>query len=69
MQNWRRALGTILIAIPILFLLALIPVGVVLGSLGMDIHFTSKSAAHIVIFCFVIVMWGCVFAGTRLRRA
>jgi hypothetical protein len=68
MRSWRRAAGTLLIAIPLLVLLALLPLCVLLGSLGMDIHFTSKAAAYIGISCFMVAMCGCVFAGIRLRR-
>jgi hypothetical protein len=49
-RGWRRPIGTLLILTPLLVLTGLGLLGVLLGSMGMDIHWTSKAAFYVAIF-------------------
>jgi hypothetical protein len=68
MRRWRRALGTLLILTPLLVHIAYGLFGVLLGSMGMDIHWTSKGASYVAITCSVLLLGACVVAGVKLRN-
>ena len=69
MRRWRRTIGTFLILTPLLFLIGGGLLGVLLGSMGMDIHWTSKGAFYVAITCSIVLLCGCVMAGIRLRKS
>lgn len=68
-MGWRRTIGTVLLLTPlwgfILFTLA----GILLGSLGMDIHWTSNKVAYMGWTMLVLAFSACVMAGVKLRRS
>jgi hypothetical protein len=68
-RGWRRPIGTLLILTPLLVLTGLGLLGVLLGSMGMDIHWTSKAAFYVAMTCSIVLFCGCVMAGIRLRRS
>jgi protein-S-isoprenylcysteine O-methyltransferase Ste14 len=69
MQRWRTVTGTLLILMPLLLLLALPLLGVLFGSLGMDIHWTSTMSYYATMTCIVLMLCACVMAGVHLRRS
>jgi len=64
----RRVIGTLLILSPLFVLMAFPFFGVLLGSMGMDIHWTSKRASYIAMAFSIFVLCACVMAGVHLRR-
>jgi hypothetical protein len=42
--------------------------GVPLGSMGMDVHWTSKEAPYIAGTCVVLLVCACMAAGLNLRQ-
>jgi hypothetical protein len=68
-RGWRTAIGTLLILTPLLVPIGLGLPGVLLGSMGMDIHWTSKAAFYVAITCSIPLLCGCVMAGIRLRKS
>jgi len=68
MQGWRRAVRTLLLWTPlgIFFLLGLS--GVLLGSMGVDVHWTSKEAPYVITTCVVLLVCACAAAGLKLRK-
>jgi hypothetical protein len=68
MRRWRRALGTLLILTPLMALIAYGLSRVLLGSMGIDIHWTSKGASYIAMTCSVLLLCACVVAGVQLRN-
>jgi hypothetical protein len=69
MRRWRRTIGTFLILTPLLFLIGGGFLGVLLGSMGMDIHWTSKAASYVAIMCSVLLLCACVATGFQLRKS
>jgi hypothetical protein len=67
-NTMRRVIGTLLILSPLFAFTAFACLGVLLGSMGMDIHWTSKGASCITIACSIFALGACVMAGVRLRR-
>ncbi|WP_433967684.1 hypothetical protein [Tunturiibacter gelidiferens] len=62
-------IGTLLVAIPLLILAAIPLFCVLLGSLGMDIHWNgSKVHFYVAMLCVVLTLFACFFTGFRLRR-
>jgi hypothetical protein len=60
--------GTMLMLGPVLLLLAMSLLGVVLGSLGMDIHWNgSRLLLCVIVACLAIALCSCFIAGWRLR--
>jgi protein-S-isoprenylcysteine O-methyltransferase Ste14 len=69
MKKSRKVAGGFLILTPLVVVVALPFVGVLLGSLGMDIHWNaSKTLFYIAIVCFVLMLLVCLKAGVRIRR-
>jgi hypothetical protein len=68
MPGWRRIIGTALILAPLIILVLLIPLGVMLGAMGMDVHWTSKRDAYIGWTCIALIVCTCIVVGLRLRR-
>jgi hypothetical protein len=69
MNKWRKVAGTFLILTPMVVVIALPFIGVLLGSLGMDIHWNgSKALFYIAVVCVVLMLFACFGAGVRLRR-
>jgi hypothetical protein len=69
MQKWRRVIGTLLILTPLVLLLALILLAILLGSMGMDIHWTSKGRFYVTTACTFLTLCACIIAGVHLRRS
>ncbi len=44
MAQWRLWVGMLLILLPLLCLAVMVALGILLGSMGMDIHWKSKAA-------------------------
>ena len=70
MQGWRKAFGTLLLWTPFLILSLFCLSGVLLGSMGMDIHihWTSKASPYIAATCAVLLVCSCVVVGLKLRK-
>jgi fatty acid desaturase len=68
MQRWRRPLGTLLIWTPMLALGFRVFTGILLGSMGMDIHFNSKAVSYVAIAFTILILIAFVAVGFRLRR-
>jgi hypothetical protein len=66
MRRWRRVIGTLLILAPLFVLICSGLLGVLLGSMGMDIHWTSKAAFYVAITSPVLLLCTCVATGIRL---
>jgi hypothetical protein len=66
--RWRRPIGTLLILTPLLALSSCAFTGILLGSMGIDIHFNSKAASYVAITCTFLVLLACVATGIRLRK-
>jgi hypothetical protein len=64
----RRVIGTLLILSPLFALMAFAFFGVLLGSMGMDIHWTSRVNSYVTIGCSVLALCACVMAGIHLWR-
>jgi hypothetical protein len=64
----RKVIGTLLILSPLFVLMAYAFFGVLLGSMGMDIHWTSKMASYVTTGCSIVALCACVIAGIHLRR-
>jgi hypothetical protein len=69
MQKWRSVTGTLLILMPLLLLFAFPLLGILFGSLGMDIHWTSKLSFYLTMTCAVLILCICVATGIHLRRS
>ena len=68
MKRWRRAVGTLLLWNPlVIFVLFGLSV-VLLGSMGMDVHWTSKEAPYIAGTCVTLLVCACMAAGLKLRQ-
>jgi hypothetical protein len=65
----RQALGVLFVLLPLL-LLAVFPFsGILLGSLGVDIHWNaSRASGYAVAFCIVLLLCVSLFVGWRLLR-
>ncbi len=68
MRGWRRAFGTLLVLTPLLVLVGLGLLAVLLGSMGMDIHWTSKGPFYVTATSGVLILCACVMAGVHLRK-
>jgi hypothetical protein len=69
-RGWGRPIGTLLILTPLLVLIGLGLLDVLLGSMGMDIHWTSSKAAfYVAMTCSILLLCGRVMAGIRLRKS
>ena len=61
-------IGTMLILMPFCLVLAVALLGIMLGSLGMDIHWHgSRTLLYLMLLCMVLLLFACVIAGIRLR--
>ena len=69
MRRWRRPIGTLLILTPLLVLVGVGLLGVLLGSMGMDIHWTSRGTFYVAAMRSVLILCTCVVAGVHLRRS
>jgi hypothetical protein len=69
MRGWRRAIGTLLILAPLFVLICGGLLEILLGSVGMDIHWTSKAAFYVAITSLVLLLCACVATGIRLRKS
>ena len=67
-NTMRRVIGTLLILSPLFALMAFVFLGVLLGSMGVDIHWTSKGASYIAMAFSIFALCACVMAGVHLRR-
>jgi hypothetical protein len=68
MLSWRRRVGTALLFGPLMVVIVMVPLGALLGSMGMDIHWTSARDAYFGWTCIALIVCGCVVGGIRLRR-
>ena len=69
MRGWRRPIGTLLILTPLLVVVGFGLLGVLLGSMGMDIHWNSRGTFYVATTCCVLILCACVVAGVHLRRS
>jgi hypothetical protein len=67
-NTMRRVIGTVLILSPLFALMAFAFLAVLLGSMGVDIHWTSKGASNIAMAFSIFALCACVMAGVHLRR-
>jgi hypothetical protein len=67
-NTMRRVIGILLILSPLFALMAFAFLGVLLGSMGVDIHWTSKGTSYVAIACFILALCACVMAGVHLRK-
>jgi hypothetical protein len=67
-MGWRRTIGTVLLLTPLWGSILFILTGILLGSMGMDIHWTSNKGAYIGWTTLVLAFSACVMAGVKLRR-
>jgi peptidoglycan/LPS O-acetylase OafA/YrhL len=68
MRRWRKIIGTLLLWTPFLAFGLFSLSGVLLGSMGMDIHWTSDEAPYVAATCAVLLVCACVAAGLKLRK-
>ncbi len=68
MPRLRRFCGTVLLWTPVVVAVFLGFSGLLLGSLGMDVHWTSAKSQFIAATAVVLVVGVCVAAGLRLRK-
>jgi hypothetical protein len=68
-RGWRRPIGTLLILTPLLVMVGLGLLGVLLGSMGMDIHWNSRGTFYVATTCRVLILYACAVAGVHLRRS
>jgi hypothetical protein len=68
MRRWRKAFGTLLILTPLLVLIVFGLSGILLWSMGMDIHWTSRRASYVASTCSVLFLCACLVAGVKLRK-
>jgi hypothetical protein len=65
----RQALGTLFVLLPLLLLAAFPFFGILLGSLGVDIHWNaSRASGYAAAFCVVLLLCVSIFVGWRLLR-
>ena len=69
MRVWRRPIGTLLILMPLFVLVGLGLLGVLLGTVGMDIHWNSRGTFYVATTCSVLILCACVLTGVHLRRS
>jgi uncharacterized integral membrane protein len=69
MARWRVVFGNLLILIPFVVLAGGCLLGVLLGSMGMDIHWTSKMPFYVAAIFGVLIIFVSVISGVRLRRS
>jgi hypothetical protein len=69
MHRWRRSVGTLLLWTPFAIFIFFILFGVLLGSMGIDIHWTSKKSPYIVAICLVMFLGACLAVGRKLRKS
>jgi hypothetical protein len=67
-KTWRSAVARKLAA----YLLAIDrgerSTGILLGSMGMEIHFSSKAVSYVAMASTILILIACVAVGFRLRR-
>jgi uncharacterized membrane protein YcjF (UPF0283 family) len=75
MQEWRRAVGTLLLWTPLVIFVLFVVIfvlfglsGVLQGSMWMYVHWTSKEASYIAATCVVLLVCACVAVGLKLRK-
>ena len=68
-RGWRKPIGTLLILTPLLVLVGLGLLGVLLGSIGMDIHCNSRGTFYVATTCSVLILCAWIVAGVHLRRS
>jgi hypothetical protein len=68
MQGWRRAVRTLLLWTPLVIFFLLGLSGVLQGSMGVDVHWTSKEAPYVITTWVVLLVCVCVAAGLKLRK-
>ena len=69
MWSWRRLVGIVLILTPLIAIVCGALLGILLGSMGMDIHWTSKAASEVTISSAVLVLCACVAGGICLCKS
>jgi hypothetical protein len=67
-MGWRRTIGTVLLLTPLWGSILFILTGILLGSMGMDIRWTSNRGPYIGWTTIVLLVSSCVMAGVKLRR-
>jgi hypothetical protein len=67
-RGWRRPIGTLPILTPLLIMVGLGLLGVLLGSMGMDIHWNSRGTFYVATTCSVLILCACVVAGVSLTK-
>jgi hypothetical protein len=68
MQGLRGAVGTLLLWTPLVIFVLFGLSGVLLGSMGMDVHWTSKEAPYIAATSVLLLGCACVAVGLKLRK-
>ena len=68
MQGLRGAVGTLLLWTPLVIFVLFGLSGVLLGSMGMDVRWTSKEAPYIAATCVVLLVCACVAAGSQIAK-
>lgn len=58
----------LLILLPLLCVVGMIVLGVLLGSMGMDIHWQSKAMFIMTVSALVASLVGCIALGFKLRE-
>ena len=66
--RWRRLIGTPLLLTPLFALICCGLLAVLIGSLGMDIHWASRTSLFVAASGAGIVLCACVVAGVRLKK-
>ncbi len=69
MARWRSWVGMLLILLPLLCVGGMIALGVLLGSMGMDIHWKSRAMFSVTVSALVAGLAACVALGVKLRKA
>lgn len=67
--RWRRFIGTLLLLTPLFALICCGLLAVLMGSLGMDIHWASKTPLFVAASGAGVLLCACVVVGIRLRKA
>jgi hypothetical protein len=68
-QRGRQALGMLFVLLPLLLLAAFPFFGILLGSLGVDIHWNaSRASGYVVALCVVLSLCLSLLVGWRLLR-
>jgi hypothetical protein len=69
LRTWRTGIGALLVLAPLLVLAAMPLFGILLGSLGMEIHWNaSRALGYTAVLCATVTLCLCFIIGIRLLR-